>query len=1036
MNILVTNHTVVTIPLDESGQKTKATVVIPQSFYGMVEEATGVLNNHILNNQRQIPVDFEELAKPGQINELKASIAKALTAKEEIKQLQRRYDKDEKASLKEMQKDYLNAYKSALSSATITESVRVNDVTGVQSARRTMSDFSPPVFTYVPTVEVDKSDPSALGPTIRELVFENELDNVSKFDEAYPMLDKIIDDANKEIAALSSARKFAFVAGVEVPVSQVSAGVNADSYPLIMWMTHYIDDSSADPDPELGYPVYRWRDIKLQLINIPASRIDLAAGNTFQMYRTTPPGDPHLNEFSLTTKQVLDADATMSIMAGSTNDALMFPFGLDVTVKGIIALLDGELEFVANFTTDFTPTKSQSKKIVGMAKFTPTPKSGTYTFVPPRFGVKNLGIADYRRVEQEVCCYEPGEVSHIENIMAREYKEKSTERSRVTEITETSSFENETENLTDTSTTTRNEMNIEIASIMQQDMQIGINGEAHFGNTQAGGSIGSNFGFNTSSENSTTQALSYAQEVTQRATDRIVSRVRSEKISKVIESYKESNKHGFDNTQGEEHVSGVYRWINKVYSNQLVNYGKRAMIEFMIPEPARFHILASEKSEDDIFKSIGERPIDPRSVDAGQNRIENYRQIMSPNNPNAYIYWASKYGVETEVAPPLYLSASKGFTKSQTGGDGDDNQNKAEYAELEIPEGYFAKEAFAASWQYGGVAWVQVIVAQHWITLGSTVGVDLTDDHITNTIPVTVAFNMVWVGTANVLVRFERTPERYQQWQNITFNAIIEAYEVHLEAYEKLVSEAKNKIAAMIAMNPLYYRQIERNALKKNIMHYLVAPDYIGQNYILNDTDVAETVPRNDAAFDANAAVTLFMEQAFEWNIISYNFYPFYWGSKSRWHAAYNYNFSDPLFTNFMQAGMARVIVSVRPGFEKAVNWYMATGQVWNGGEVPTLGDDLFLSLDQEMQEVEPTPEGLPWKTKLPSDLTVIQSSTIGLLAQGLPCGCPTTVGGEVHLDAVIEPTNTQIGGPKELTVPPVDPEENENEEMPPQQIP
>lgn len=35
-------------------------------------------------------------------------------------------------------------------------------------------------------------------------------------------------------------------------------------------------------------------------------------------------------------------------------------------------------------------------------------------------GVNRLGIADFRRVEQEICCYVPGEVSHIENVLGRE----------------------------------------------------------------------------------------------------------------------------------------------------------------------------------------------------------------------------------------------------------------------------------------------------------------------------------------------------------------------------------------------------------------------------------------------------------------------------------------------------------------------------------------------------------------------------------------------------------------------------------------
>ena len=171
-----------------------------------------------------------------------------------------------------------------------------------------------------------------------------------------------------------------------------------------------------------------------------------------------------------------------------------------------------------------------------------------------------------------------------------------------------------------------------------------------------------------------------------------------------------------------------------------------------------------------------------------------------------------------------------------------------------------------------------------------------------------------------------------------------------------------------------------------------------------------QLAPNNDGSFDNLSGVVRFIEQAFEWDIVSYNFYPFYWGAKSRWKKAYNYQFNDQLFTNFMQSGMARVIVTVRPGFEKAVNWYMATGQVWNGGTVPIIGEELFISLDQEMKDIEFKAEGLPWKTTLPSDLTLIQSSTIALNAQGLPCGCPTTVGGQVILDSKIDPSTNIIG--------------------------
>ena len=37
-----------------------------------------------------------------------------------------------------------------------------------------------------------------------------------------------------------------------------------------------------------------------------------------------------------------------------------------------------------------------------------------------------------------------------------------------------------------------------------------------------------------------------------------------------------------------------------------------------------------------------------------------------------------------------------------------------------------------------------------------------------------------------------------------------------------------------------------------------------------------------------------------------------------------------------MQAGMARELVTVKPGFEAAIMHYMTTGQIWNGGQLPS----------------------------------------------------------------------------------------------------
>jgi hypothetical protein len=46
-----------------------------------------------------------------------------------------------------------------------------------------------------------------------------------------------------------------------------------------------------------------------------------------------------------------------------------------------------------------------------------------------------------------------------------------------------------------------------------------------------------------------------------------------------------------------------------------------------------------------------------------------------------------------------------------------------------------------------------------------------------------------------------------------------------------------------------------------------------------------------------------FMEQAFEWNLMSYSFYPYYWANRDEWAEMYKFDSNDAVFRSFMQAG-------------------------------------------------------------------------------------------------------------------------------------
>jgi hypothetical protein len=64
----------------------------------------------------------------------------------------------------------------------------------------------------------------------------------------------------------------------------------------------------------------------------------------------------------------------------------------------------------------------------------------------------------------------------------------------------------------------------------------------------------------------------------------------------------------------------------------------------------------------------------------------------------------------------------------------------------------------------------------------------------------------------------------------------------------------------------------------------------------------------------------------------------------------------------------------------------MSTGRIWNGGEVPVIGDPLYLSIVDELKQTLGEPQGKPWITRLPTSLNILQAESIGLkVEQALP---------------------------------------------------
>lgn len=670
------------------------------------------------------------------------------------------------------------------------------------------------------------------------------------------------------------------------------------------------------------------------------------------------------------------------------------------------------------------------------------PSSTPVPFVPSGFGILNIGTADYKRVDQTIQCYVEGEVSNIENVMAREYREKSTRLLRRSDETTTTSSEAESEILRDTTSTDRFEMQSEVSQIIQESQSLSghLNVRADLGKVLL--DTGLTYANSTSTENSTNQAITIAKDITDRAMERVISKVKEERIIKIIEEFEENNMHGYDNRKGNKHISGVYRWVDKLYRNQILNYGSRTMFEFMIPEPSRLHRLWLKEQVDDNAININP-PIDPRNSTLSLNLRLIDASFVTQSNA---AHWASVFKVEIVPMPEQSITVGESFAidliphakKRRV-------EARSGNGKVKIPAGYKAKKAkgsFTAisDNEYAGGALLSLSVAnrivynEHAFRTMSiyffnfsggastfTYWADI-DSNLVGEVPVSFTLGNHLSGDVSVSIMCELTIEALNNWKQETFNAIITAYESAALEYSGQLEAEKEKANINKNTNPGFYREFENMVLRKNCISYLISqndtdPLTFGNTNLSSGQEFKNYKIEVNESLNHYGEFIKFLEQAFEWNIMSYGFYPYYWGNRNRWSELYGFNETDdPTFRKFMEAGMARVIVPVRPGFEKAVNLYMGTGIIWNGGQIPVLDDPLFISLIDEIRPTTSTPEGKPWITRVPTSLTILQAGTIGLqVEQALPCNCENLE--EFESPSVIPcnenfvPTESLIGG-------------------------
>ena len=473
----------------------------------------------------------------------------------------------------------------------------------------------------------------------------------------------------------------------------------------------------------------------------------------------------------------------------------------------------------------------------------------------------------------------------------------------------------------------------------------------------------------------------------------------------MIREFEENNKHGFDNRLGTQHITGVYRWVDKIYTNQLVNYGRRLMFESNIPHPALLYKKAMKwKSETDEIISSTLTP--PKTLNEfGINSSKDVNADNSDLAASAYGVTVEPFQIETQYRSldfsPIGAVENNSYTQSQV------------HPGIPIPEGFVATRIDGiCSYEYKPTTNYAAISlnfsgyeekdGNHYKNGTTTfdINIDLTQN-IIGSISFIVSYKRTVNYSGSIKIKCVTDPALESDWQEATYELLQNAYQVELNQYneELALQQAANAAAADQEANPSYSnealnRLIEERELKRACIEMMSKPYCysFGKNFYsinANCENKAEIPHINQSeALERYANFIKFFETAFQWEILSYVLYPYYYNESCDWPELMQIKNNDPIFEAFLQSGMAKLMIPVRPQYEKAVLYYMETGEIYLEGDlIPDFEDDRYVSVLKDVANQDEISVEGSWETRVPSTLTIIQAkSTYFEDEKGLPC--------------------------------------------------
>ncbi len=565
----------------------------------------------------------------------------------------------------------------------------------------------------------------------------------------------------------------------------------------------------------------------------------------------------------------------------------------------------------------------------------------------------SLGFADLIVARERVVEYVPGEIAYIENVLPGETRKRvhtrTTETEELTEVELTETSEKEK----DLQQTDKASFKQEIDKTINQDLAVNasVNVSGKYGAVEVTASASAQYSL--SMNESRKSASEFAQEIVTRSVEKTARSQRELRRQRRLERVEETNEHGLQGQSAP--YSAVYRWVDKIHEIELRQYGKRLMIETILPDPGYF------------LRELMQVDKDPLDLAPPPS----FNVVADPETLEGNLPTLVKVYCAEGVQPPPALHKIVGANYSATAVDGSSGGS------ITIPEGYRpVRGNVLVTGGKGDDTFDMFVSVGDKVVINRYVDPDDFDGSTTSrnygrkflldncyaaepSIPYAIRLSGLHAncGAVSIEVVTERTNEAYQRWALETWEKLYQAHSKLVEQYEdrKRRLELKQTEKAKGASpqdggNPLQNRGREKAELKKWAI-----------SLMRRKTTHFDVLSDEGLALGRLAwarKVISFFEVALEWEQMSYFLYPYFWEDQTlAWKQKMAIRNFDDQFQQFLTAGSCRLLVPVTAGYEQRLLHYLTSPDAGTAGEESLL--DWIPPHDETGREDTPPLDGL-----------------------------------------------------------------------------